>query len=76
MKRTHIRCVLALVPLVVSAACTASKSSNPLSPEIAGPIPGVTISAPKALEPAASVKIPVDQQPVTLLAENASSTGV
>ena len=56
--------------------CAAAKSSNPLSPTVAGPIPGVEITAPKTLEPAASWKIPVDQQPVTLLAENAMTSGV
>src|SRR4029077_15248338 len=75
MKRTSIGSLLALAPLMSAAACTASKSSNPLSPEVAGPIPGVEISAPKTLEPM-SVKIAVDQQPVTLLAENAGSHGV
>jgi hypothetical protein len=76
MKRTPIHAVLALAPMIVcAAACTASKSSNPLSPEVAGPIPGVAISAPKTLEPAGA-KIPVDQQPVTLLAENAGTNGV
>jgi len=68
--------LLALAPLVAVTACTASKSSNPLSPEVAGPIPGVNISAPKTLEPIANFQIPVDQQPVTLLAENAASNGV
>ncbi len=68
--------LLSLVTLVVAAAaCDASKSSDPLSPTVAGPIPGVDISAPKPLEPT-NTKIPVDQQPLTLLAENAGSTGV
>ena len=68
--------LLSLVTLVVAAAaCDASKSSDPLSPTVAGPIPGVNISAPKTLEPT-NTKIPVDQQPLTLLAENAGSTGV
>src|SRR5437763_2783046 len=63
--------------LLATAAvgCAAEKSSNPLTPTVAGPIPGVDITAPKVLTPA-STKIAVDQQPVTLLAENASSTGV
>ena len=56
-------------------ACEATKSSNPLSPTVAGPIPGVNISAPKTLEPR-SAQIPVDQQPVTLLAENSGTSGV
>jgi hypothetical protein len=56
-------------------ACEASKSSTPLSATVAGPIPGVNISAPKMLEPAAGQKIAVDKQPVTLLVENAGSNG-
>ena len=60
MNRTRCGMVLALAPLVAATACTASKSANPLSPEIAGPIPGVEISAPKTLEPVASFQIPVD----------------
>ena len=60
---------------IAAAACDAAKSSNPLSPTVSGPIPGVNISAPKPLEPT-NTKIPVDQQPLTLLAENAGSTGV
>src|SRR5262249_37511101 len=75
MKRRQVGPLLSMAPLIAVVACTASKSSNPLSPEVAGPIPGVEISAPKTLEPS-SVKIPVDQQPLTLLAENAGSTGV
>lgn len=67
-------CVLAAA--VASTACETSKSSNPLSPSVAGPIPGVNITAPKILEPAIGAKIPVDQQPVTLTVENASTSGV
>ncbi len=67
----------AVLPLaLLLTACEASKSSNPLSPSVAGPIPGVDISAPKILEPASGTKIADDKQPVTLLVENASSTGV
>src|SRR5476649_963033 len=57
-------------------ACEASKSSSPLSASVAGPIPGVNISAPKMLEPIAGSKISIEKQPVTLLIENASSNGV
>ncbi|MBI4485647.1 MAG: hypothetical protein HY655_06510, partial [Acidobacteria bacterium] len=65
---------LAVAAAVVSlTACEASKSSNPLSPSVAGPIPGVEISAPKILEPISGTKIAIDKQPVTLLIENASS---
>jgi hypothetical protein len=58
------------------AACEKTKSSNPLSPTVAGPIPGVEIGTPKILEPASGTKIAVDKQPVTLLIENAGTTGV
>lgn len=74
MKIPGIRSLCAFA-LLAATGCAAEKSSNPLTPTVAGPIPGVDISAPKVLTPAAS-KIPVDQQPVTLLAENASSSGV
>jgi hypothetical protein len=37
-----------LLALIV-AGCQQSKSANPLSPDVAGPIAGVTISAPKNL---------------------------
>ncbi len=65
-----------LIASVGLAGCEASKSSNPLSPTVAGPIPGVDISAPKMLEPSPGTKIPSANQPVTLLVENAWSNGV
>ena len=66
----------AVVALGALAACESSKSSNPLSPAVAGPIPGVSISAPRMLEPQAGQRIATDRQPVTLLVENASTNGV
>ena len=73
MKRSHgFVCVVTLA--LALTACETSKSSNPLSATIAGPIPGVEISAPKLLEPNGE-RIAVDDQPVTLLIENASSNG-
>ena len=73
------RCLSAVGALVASVAlisCESSKSSNPLSPSVAGPIPGVNISAPKMLEPVPGQRIAVDRQPVTLLIENSSTNGV
>src|SRR5436309_606789 len=64
-----------LAAAVSLTACSASKSSTPLSPSIAGPIPGVQISSPKMLEPTPGIKISVEKQPVTLLIENAGSNG-
>lgn len=57
------------------AACAVEKSTTPLAPTVAGPIAGVSITAPKALEPASGAQIPGDKQPLTLLLENASSSG-
>jgi hypothetical protein len=56
-------------------ACQVSKSSNPLSPTVAGPIPGVNITAPKPVDPTVGSQIAVNSQPVTLTVENASSSG-
>lgn len=67
--------LLSICAVGSALGCEAAKSSNPLSPTVAGPIPGVEITAPKTLEPS-GWKIAVDQQPVTLLAENALTSGV
>lgn len=61
---------------LIAGACEVKKSETPLSPFVAGPIPGVEITAPKILEPSSGTKIAVDKQPITLLIENASSNGV
>src|SRR5215813_1599204 len=60
---------------VALASCAVEKSSTPLAPTVAGPIAGVQISAPKTLDPASGAQISGDKQPLTLLLENASSTG-
>ena len=64
---------LTLLPLL--AACQTSKSANPLSPSVAGPISGVEISAPTPVQPALNASLEADQQPVTLVIENAATTG-
>ena len=74
MKKTGTLRAIALLA-VAATGCTASKSSSPLSPTVAGPLPGVEITAPKALEPAANIKIPVEAQPLTLLLESGGSNG-
>jgi hypothetical protein len=58
------------------AGCEAQKSSNPLSPSVAGPIAGVEISAPKMVEPAQGFKFKENQQPIKLVIENSVTTGV
>lgn len=67
---------LAVAFILATAGCGIEKSSNPLSPSVAGPIPGVVISAPKLLEPADGLAIDTTRQPITLLIENASTSGV
>ena len=74
--RNQSRLALLLVVLLPLAACESTKSANPLSPTVAGPIPGVNITPPKPLEPGNGWKLKADKQPVTLLLENASSNGV
>ena len=67
---------LALTGLLLTGACEASKSSNPLSPTVAGPIPGVEITEPRLLEPQQGFRFRESQQPIRLLIENASTSGV
>ena len=74
--RYRFRLFAAGTAILALAACEQVKSSNPLSPAIAGPIAGVTISAPELMSPAANAQIAVDKQPVTLTVQNASTTGV
>jgi hypothetical protein len=61
---------------VVLAGCEAKKSETPLSPSVAGPIPGVNITAPKLVEPAQGFKYKESQQPIKLIVENATTNGV
>lgn len=75
MKRINAA-ALAAVLLSSLAGCEAQKSSNPLSPSVAGPIAGVDITAPKLLEPAQGFKYKESQQPIKLVIENATTTGV
>jgi hypothetical protein len=65
----------ALAVALAAAGCEQKKSSNPLSPSVAGPIPGVTITTPRLISPAAGTQIETGAQPVTLLLENASTSG-
>ncbi|MGE3956259.1 MAG: hypothetical protein AB7H96_06025 [Vicinamibacterales bacterium] len=71
------KCSLVLLTALAigAAGCEITKTESPLSPSVAGPIPGVEISAPKLLEPPANHQISGDSQPITLLIENAWSTG-
>ena len=66
----------ALCAGIALTACETTKSSNPLSATVAGPVPGVTITAPAVVSPAGGSKIAVDRQPVTLTVANAETNFV
>jgi hypothetical protein len=70
------RAALPAALLLTLVACEAQKSSNPLSPSVAGPIAGVEITAPKLLEPAQGFRFKENQQPIRLVIENSSTSGV
>ena len=72
-RRLSVLLALSLV-LLAAAGCVSSKSANPLSPSVAGPIPGVNITAPMPVEPKGA-KVAVDRQPVTLVVDNAVTNG-
>jgi hypothetical protein len=73
---TLARTIVSVVAVaLVSAGCETVKSANPLSPDIAGPLPGVEITAPKTLEPANGQQILANGAPQSLLIENAGTSG-
>ena len=74
MKTIYRKSLATLVLCVSLAGCEANKSRNPLSPTVAGPIEGVTITAPKALEPLNNQTLTAGDA-VILLIENASTSG-
>ena len=76
MSRNFPRLALIFAATLTVTACESTKSANPLSPTVAGPIPGVNITQPKLLEPGSGWEVNADKQPLTLLIENASSNGV
>src|SRR5258705_7376475 len=76
VRTTLLKGALAVIAVGVLAACQTQKSANPTAPSVAGPIPGVAITAPKPLEPYTGTEI-ISQQgmTITLLFENPSTTG-
>lgn len=71
-----MRGLAALAVAVCLVGCEAAKSANPTAPSVAGPIPGVNITAPRALEPFAGQKITFTGEAPSLLIENAGTSGV
>ena len=77
MSRTYLfRGLTALAAIACLAGCESAKSANPTAPSVAGPIPGVNITAPRPLEPGAGSTLVFNNEPPTLLIENAGTSGV
>src|SRR3982750_3259867 len=62
--------------LFAVAGCQTSKSASPTAPTVAGPIAGVPIPAPALLEPAQGFKFKESEQPIRLVVQNATTSGV
>jgi hypothetical protein len=60
---------------IVVAGCEATKSENPLSPNIAGPIAGVGITAPEPVSPAQNAEVP-NTDPLRLTWGNSTTNSV
>src|SRR5262245_11542276 len=65
---------LAGLVAVAAAGCEAEKSRNPLSPNVAGPIAGVSISAPTPATPVNGAEV-LNTSPVRLTFNNSTSNG-
>jgi hypothetical protein len=73
MRKIGYLLAVAFVATGTLAGCT-KKSENPLSPSVAGPIAGVSITAPKPLEPQHQQTLNAGTA-VTLLFESATTNG-
>ncbi len=71
-----MRGLTAFAAILCLGACEAAKSANPTAPTVAGPIPGVSITAPRPLEPSAGTTLTFSSEPPVLLIENAGTSGV
>ena len=65
--------VVLIAAATMMVACDSEHSSNPLSPNIAGPLAGITITTPASIQPVDGELIAVDAQPVTLVFRSAAS---
>jgi len=74
MKR-GILCLVSAGVVSIGLACGFERSSDPLSPSVAGPVPGVAITAPKAMQPPNGARISADK-PLIFTVTAASSSGV
>lgn len=74
MKSVSVRFAAGIV-LLALGGCQTSKSSTPTAPTVAGPIPGVNITAPSLIEPLQGFKFKENEQPIRLVVQNATSNG-
>lgn len=74
--RTSFTIVLLVGLALGGVACDSERSSNPLSPQIAGPLANVTITTPAAVQPVNGLLIAGTDQPVTLSFASAASNSV
>src|SRR5262245_23532829 len=73
--KSLVHSLLVVSTVLGGAACQQVKSANPLSPDVAGPLPGVSLSAPLPVEPTQGAQVVSDGQPTTLVFENSTTTG-
>ena len=71
----RVVCVAAMLAGSIGAgACSFERSSDPLSPTIAGPVPGVVIQQPKIVQPTNGAKLGADK-PLTFTVTAVTSSG-
>jgi hypothetical protein len=75
LRNYPFRGLSALVAVICVVGCETAKSANPTAPSVAGPIPGVNITAPSPLEPVVGSTLVFDGEPPTLLIQNAGTSG-
>jgi hypothetical protein len=80
MERKDVRPILtgmslAALAVAIGSCAKTEKSENPLSPQIAGPMAGVEISAPILIEPGRGWRLKSNEQPLQLMIENAATNG-
>jgi hypothetical protein len=75
MTRGILSVVSAVAVSIGFGACAFERSSDPLSPTVAGPMPGVVIAAPKTMQPPNGAKIGADKG-LTFTVTAVSSSGV
>jgi hypothetical protein len=73
--KNRVVLILAVPLLFALTGCTLQKTENPLSPTVAGPLPGVNITAPNPVSPRDGIGILVEAQPISLILDNASTSG-